>query len=287
MRRRIAIWGTLCADKGELEEALGAYARAIELAPRMPEARNNLGTALKEGGRLEEAVAAYREAIALRPDYARAHSNLGSALKDEGRVGEAIEAFRKAVAINPDFQDAHSNLLFALQFHPGFRAEEIFEEHRKWSEQCAAPLRRMDRTYSNKRDTNRRLRIGYVSGDFREHCQSLFTIPLLSHHDHERFEIYAYSGVTKEDEVTGRIRTFCDAWRSTVGLTDEEVDARVREDGIDILVDLAMHMAGGRPLVFAQAGAGAGGLAGLSRDHRDGGDGLSVDGSLFGSAGGA
>jgi predicted O-linked N-acetylglucosamine transferase (SPINDLY family) len=96
------------------------------------------------------------------------------------------------------------------------------------------------------------LRIGYVSPDFREHCQSFFTIPLLSNHDRKAFEIFCYADLRRPDAVTQRIRGYVDGWQSIVGMTDEEAARKIREDQIDILVDLTMHMASGRPLIFAR-----------------------------------
>jgi protein O-GlcNAc transferase len=108
------------------------------------------------------------------------------------------------------------------------------------------------RPLTNDRSPDRRLKVGYVSPDFRKHCQSFFTIPLLSHHDHRGFEIYAYAQLAKEDDVTRRIRGYCDVWLNTAGLSDKELADRIRHDEIDILVDLTMHMGDGRPLVFAR-----------------------------------
>jgi predicted O-linked N-acetylglucosamine transferase (SPINDLY family) len=102
------------------------------------------------------------------------------------------------------------------------------------------------------RSSGRRLRIGYVSPDFRDHCQSLFTIPLLSHHDHSKFEIFCYSNVERPDQFTARITQYADQWRDIRALDDEAVCDLIRADEIDVLVDLTMHMAGGRPLVFAR-----------------------------------
>ena len=99
---------------------------------------------------------------------------------------------------------------------------------------------------------NRRLRIGYVSGDFRDHCQSFFTIPLLSSHDHQAFEIFCYSSVERPDEYTRRIAGYADVWRDVRQLNDEELHQVIVKDRIDIHVDLAMHMASGRPGLFAR-----------------------------------
>ncbi|MGA2442648.1 MAG: hypothetical protein ABSH08_16970, partial [Tepidisphaeraceae bacterium] len=137
-------------------------------------------------------------------------------------------------------------------FHPGCDARMIYEENRRWNQQHAEPLKKLIQPHANNRDADRRLRIGYVSPDFRDHCQSFFTIPLLSNHDREGFEIFCYADVGRPDAVTERIRGCAQVWRSIPGMTDAEVTRKIREDRIDILVDLTMHMANGRPLIFAR-----------------------------------
>ncbi len=96
------------------------------------------------------------------------------------------------------------------------------------------------------------MRIGYLSPDFRDHCQSLFTVPLLSNHDRAAFEVICYSNVERPDSHTRRIAALVDGWREIRHLEDAAVCELIRRDGIDILVDLTMHMADGRPLVFAR-----------------------------------
>src|SRR5204863_3868048 len=120
--------------------------------------------------------------------------------------------------------------------------------YRKWAE----PLAKDIVAHSNDAAPNRRLRIGYVSPDFRTHCQSLFTVPLFSAHDRQQFEIVCYADVGNPDSLTARLRGCVDQWRDIVGLTDEEVTRLVRQDQIDILVDLTMHMERGQLLVFAR-----------------------------------
>ncbi|HKM54151.1 MAG TPA: tetratricopeptide repeat protein, partial [Isosphaeraceae bacterium] len=140
--------------------------------------------------RLPEAVACYRRALQLKPDYAEAHSNLGNALKDQGKLNEAVACYRRALELKPDYAWVHSNLLYTRVFCPGCDAQAIFEEHRRWSRQHAEPLARFIQPHSNDRSLHRRLRIGYVSPDFRDHAESFFTVPLLSAHDHQSFEIF-------------------------------------------------------------------------------------------------
>jgi predicted O-linked N-acetylglucosamine transferase (SPINDLY family) len=244
--------GAALREMGQLDEAIAAHRRAIQLKPEYAAAYFNLGNALKDIGQFDEAIGLYRQAIRLTPDYAAAHNNLGNALEDIGQLDEAIAIYRQAIRLKPDGAMAHSNLVFALHYHPGYDAGMICEEARRWNQQHAEPLKKLIEPHTNDRDPDRRLRIGYVSPDFRQHCQALFTIPLLSNHDREGFEIFCYADVGRPDAVTERIRGYSHVWRSILGMTDAEVARRIREDRIDILVDLTMHMAKNRMLLFAR-----------------------------------
>ena len=242
--------GTALKDKGQLDDSIAVYRQAIILRPNFPEAYTNLGNALQGNGQLDEAIVAYRQAIALRPDYAEAYSNLGLALKDRGELDEAIAAHRQAIVLKPDFAHAYDNLLFTLHYHPAYDAQAIAEEHRRWNRQHAQPLRKFIQPHLNDRNPDRRLRIGYV-GDLGDHPIGRFMLPLLSAHDHSVFEIFCYSQARAPDKMTAKLQAFADAWRSIVGNSDEQVAELIRQDKIDILVDLAMHSGGNRLPIFA------------------------------------
>jgi protein O-GlcNAc transferase len=247
--------GVALADMRRLDEAIIATQRAIELQPSFVDAHFNLGNFLKDQHRLGEAVDAYRRAIELQPEgSSQARNNLAGALRDLGRLDESMETYRQAIAQSPLDHRPYTGLVFTLQFSTGCDAVQQLAECQEWNRRYAEPLRSDIQDHDNDRDPDpdRRLRIGYVSPDFRGHCQSFFTIPLLSHHDHDRFEIFCYGDVRHPDAVTERIRGYSDVWRSTVGLTDEQLAERVRADRIDILIDLTMQMSDGRLLVFAR-----------------------------------
>jgi protein O-GlcNAc transferase len=244
--------GIVCRKLGRVEEAVEAYQRALTLKPDFPEAENNLGNALRDLWRLDEAVAAFRRAVALKPDYAEAWNNLGATLKNQGQLEEAIPCFERTIELQPSNAALHSNYLYALHYLPGCEPATLQREARRWGERHAVPLRPFIPVHDHDRSPDRRLRIGYVSAAFCENCQSFFTVPLFSHHDHELFEIFGYSDVAKPDGLTGRLRAGTDAWRVTAGETDEQVARQVREDRIDILVDLTLHAAHNRLLVFAR-----------------------------------
>ncbi len=244
--------GSALKQKGELDEAIAAYRQAISLRPDLPETHSNLGSALKDKGELDEAIAAYRQAIALNPNFPEAHSNLGNSLRDRGQIDEAVAAYRHAVAIRPSFAEAHSNLIYSLYFDTRCSQAELLAEHRTWAERHADPLKTLIRAHENDRDPNRRLRIGYVSPDFHAHPVGRFILPLLAAHDHKQFEIYCYASVLYPDSTTARIQRHADVWRNIRTLSNEEAAKLIREDRIDILVDLSMHTAKNRLLLFAR-----------------------------------
>ena len=236
--------------QGRIDQAIFCYEKAVRLNPDNPEAYNNLGAALKHCGRLEEAVASHRRAIELAPGSAVSLNNLGSAYKHQGRLDEAISCYRRACHLKRDYAEAHSNLILAMQYDPTSGPKEIFCESLAWWQQHGA-RKKPDFVHNSEADSGKRLRIGYVSPDFREHSVSCFFLSLLKAHDRRKLEVFCYAEVRKADKMTARIRTLTDYWRSTVGLTSDEVARRIHEDRIDILVDLAGHTADNRLLVFA------------------------------------
>jgi len=268
--------GQALRDTGQLEQAEAACRSAIRLEPKKPAPYINLGNALREMGRLDEAVDAYRNAIEMDPKTTLAYSNLGVALKEQGLPDEAVRVLRRAIEIDPLCIDAHSNLVFSLYFLPGCDPETIVAEHREWDRRHAQQVADRILPHRNERSSDRRLRIGYVSADLRMHAAGRFLLPLLESHDRERFEIFAYSQAAMEDEFSGRLRAHTDGWRRVVGQSDDQAAEQIREDRIDILVDLSLHSAGNRLGVFARKPApvqvsylGYAGTTGLSAmDYR-------------------
>lgn len=278
--------GNAMQDKGQLDEALASFRTAISLQPNFPEAHNNLGNAFKGKGLLDDAIAAYHQAITLRPNYREAHNNLGLALHDRGEFEEAVTAFRKAITLDPGSSTAHanfgdtlremgrldeaiaeyrraitidpgnstvhSNLVFYMNFHSGSDVRAIAGEQRRWNLKHAEPLNSSIQPHSNDRMPNRRLRIGYVSPDFRGHVVGYNMLPLLARHHPAEFEVFCYAQVNRPDAITERFQACVSHWCDTKGLTDEQLAARIRADQIDILVDLTLHMENQRLRVFAR-----------------------------------
>jgi predicted O-linked N-acetylglucosamine transferase (SPINDLY family) len=238
---------------GQMEEAVTSLRQAIRLKPDFADAHYNLGNALRGPGQLDAAVTAYRHAIRIAPDYAKAHSNLGNVLKDKGQLDEAIACFRQAVRAQPDLAKAHSNLVLALLYHPGYDAKMIYEELRRWNQRHAEPLKKLIQPHPNDRDPTRQLRIGYISADFYDHVSAFFLLPLFRHHDRRQFEVFCYDAQGAHyDKVTRQMQDQVQHWRKIDKLTDTQVAGLVRQDQIDILVDLKLHTADNRLGVFAE-----------------------------------
>lgn len=255
--------GVVLKELGEFAAAAEAFDAALAARPAFVAARNNAGSLARTLGRMDEAERHYRAALALSSEESAAidpslaaersatYNNLGNILKDTGALDAAVDLYRRALACDANNLVAHSNLAYALTFQSD-DGYALLAECRRLAAHHEAPFQAIPRAYANARTRDKRLRIGYVSADFRDHCQSLFTAPLLAHHDHGDVEIVCYSSVERPDAMTQRLARYADHWRDVRELDDERLATAIREDGIDVLVDLTMHMAGGRPLLFAR-----------------------------------
>ena len=242
----------LLVPAGRIDEAATFYAQAIALKPESAELHNSLGAVLAMRGRHDQALRSFMRARELNPGLAEAHCNLGSAFKIAGRFDEAEESLRQALALNPNMVTAHSNLIFLLDLLERCDAREQQGERARWYQQHAARFSQSIAPHDNTRDPERRLRIGYVSADFREHSAFYAFSPVLFRHNRAAFDVVCYSGVRVEDQLTARMKQSADAWRPTVGMSDEALAEQIRGDGIDILVDLSGHSEDNRLLVFAR-----------------------------------
>ncbi|GFE61291.1 tetratricopeptide repeat protein [Geobacter sp. AOG2] len=278
-------WGNLHSDSGSFDKAIECYEKALEIKPNYVEASYNLGLVYYKLGALNEARRLFKKAILLDPDFVDAHLNLSTVFIHLGRNNEALlscskalllrpdlpeaynnigtaslnlsrpeaalEAFRKAVEIRPDYVQAHSNVLYAMHFLSHVKARDLFIESQKWDESHAVPLYKGEarqRTYGNKSP----LRIGFVSPDLYRHPVGYFVQSLFMLHNQEEFEIICYSDATIEDEITEILRDSIAQWRWVYGMSDEDLAQRIRDDEIDILIDLAGHSNNNRLLVFAR-----------------------------------
>ncbi|MBK9238265.1 MAG: tetratricopeptide repeat protein [Rhodoferax sp.] len=245
--------GMVLQRQGRLAQAEDCFRRCLAIDESFHVAHLNLSVVLDDMGQPEQALACVRRALQIRPDFAQAHNSLGYLLKDLGRIDEAEASIRRSLELDPYDAAAHSNLLFVLNYHPDKTAAEIFQAYREFDARLGLPHRAGWRPHGNVGAAGRRLRIGYVCAAFGRHSSRYFLEPLLAHHDHQRFEVFAYSELlSAEDDVTVRYRGYADHWVSTVGVGDDELAARIRSDGIDVLIDIAGQTRGNRLGVFAR-----------------------------------
>jgi len=163
-----------------------------------------------------------------------------------------VASYRRVLEIRPDFVEAHNNLLLAMQYAEGYSPAEIFAEHVAFARQFEEPLKGRWPLHENSREPCKRLKVGYVSPDFRRHSVAYFIEPVLAHHDKNEVEVTCYCNNSQRDEVTDRLSRYADRWLDCSRLSDDELAQRILSDGIDILVDLAGHTANNRLLVFAR-----------------------------------
>jgi predicted O-linked N-acetylglucosamine transferase (SPINDLY family) len=244
--------GLALLNQGRVAEARLSFERALQIRPGLVDARNNLGLAYDAQGEPDQALASFEQAVRIDPAHFGALTNLANACKDQGRAAEAIASYRKALAWRPDDAAVHSNVLLAMQYLPGADPQEILAEARCYARQHAEPLAGAIEPHPSRPRAGRRLRIGYVSADFREHPVVSFLEPILATHDRHRFEIFCFADVPRPDATTRRLQGYADSWISLVGLADPQAAERIRQDDIDILVDLAGHTGGNRLPAFAR-----------------------------------
>jgi protein O-GlcNAc transferase len=278
--------GSCLQEQGKADEAIACYRQALTANPDDINSLNNLGVSLQTNGKLDEAKTCFEKTIEIRPDYTRAYINLGMVYYDYGNfahalalyqqalkidpsysealfsIGVALQAlcrpqeafsyYQQAAAINGDYQKPHDNLLMTLQFIPGVSLDDLHLAHARFGEQFEKNLKPHWPIHSNTRDPNRRLKIGYVSGDFRMHAVSYFIEPVFAQHDKSQFEVFCYSNSSKRDAFTERLIAEADHWQPCLSMSDDLLAQRIEDDGIDILIDLAGHTAHNRLLTFAR-----------------------------------
>lgn len=226
---------------GRPDNAIPEYRRAIEIDPLCTVAWDSLGKALQSNGRSGEAVEAFHRLVRLTPGSSPAHHNYGGALAECSEIGAAIEQFKIALSLNPANSGAAGSLLYTLWFADDLTEQRIIDEHRAWAAKFADPLKSTWTPHTNSRDPNRRLKIGYVSSDLRIHPVGRFMLPVFVEHDRSQFAIHVYSG-GNVDGLSEKIQQRTDGWRGIQKLSDDATASLIRNDGIDILIDLSMHM---------------------------------------------
>lgn len=244
--------GMVLNDQGRLAEAVESYTRSLQLDPSSTAAQNNLANTLAQQGKLLDAIAAYHAAIRLRSDFAEAFNGLANVLGQMGQLDNCLGALQRASKLRPESELYHGGFLASLSYSHRVNKAQVWAEYRRWFRRHAAHIVPQS-SHTNSRESERRLRIGYVSPDLaRVHPIAHFFLPALAAHDRAQFEITIYADVVHPDGVTADFQRHADHWRSVVGLSDEQLAQQVLEDEIDILVDLAGFTARNRLLMFAR-----------------------------------
>lgn len=210
----------------------------------------NLGVALQRQGLPSAALSFHERALRLAPDQLEALINSGAALCDLGQFAQANAAYRRALALDPLNVTTASNLLFSLHFDPSVSPETILAEHRRYAPHFGRPEALEPGRFAQTRDPERRLRIGYVSPDFRWHPVAYFIEPVLACHSPGAFEVYCYSDTDRPDTKTAQLSALVPHFVPCAGWTDAQLARRISDDQIDILVDLAGHTARNRMPTF-------------------------------------
>jgi protein O-GlcNAc transferase len=236
--------------RGDDKEAEGILAQAVKLSPDLADIHLHLALARKEQDRPVEAETPARQAVALAPDLYQGWLVLGSILADQGRHAEAVEYFEKVLAISPDDEQAWSAILFSMNYSERFSASAIFAQHVRYGELFPpAPAMPIEATRSVPA---RRLRVGYLSPDFRNHPVAYFMSPILSRHDRSAFEVFCYATHKSQDDTTLRLKRDVEHWRQLGDIPDDDLERILRTDQLDILVELAGHSARQRLAVLAR-----------------------------------
>lgn len=247
--------GGALKDLGRHREAIESFDRAIEIRPDHADAWYNRGNTLSDRNRFSAAIACFDRALDIAPGHVNAHNNRATALLEMREIDAALDSLERATALAPTDWDKASNKLFALNYAAGISPAAIAEAHRQFGQTIARSVAASD-FFPNLPDPRRRLRIGYVSGDFRMHSVGYFIEPVLAAHAASgAVDVFAYANQDIGDTASLRMQSLVAGWRDIAGLPDDEVVAAIRSDRIDILIDLTGHSARSRLPVFARRAA--------------------------------
>lgn len=242
---------------GQLDAAEALLLRVLHENPALP-ARKQLGKVHSRRGdallrqRNEAAIASFRQSLEFDPLVAANERKLASALLMAGDLAEGLDALERALSIDPTLSAVESSRVFNAAFSPRFDAEQLLKLARDYVAHHLQPYIAKQLPHESERLPERRLRVGYVSGDFHDHTLRLFVTPVLRCHDRRDFEVHCYSSEKQPDDWTERLKGNADVWHDVAEFDDDALASKIRADGIDILVDLSMHMTGNRLAVFAQ-----------------------------------
>ncbi len=235
---------------GDLTEAANLYGKVLELRPDFMEAHSNFGVVLRNAGNPQAALKCFEKANEIDPNVAEVHTNMGAIYGDAGDLKKAKSCFERAFEIDPSLSSVLSNLIFIEDLDLQIDQAGQQSSRQNWDKLFIAPLADTIMPHDNDRTPDRKLRIGYVSGDFKNHSACHGFASLIFDHDRENFEVYCYDNNFNHDEMTVKLRLAADGWRSISGKPDKTVVEIIKHDQIDILVDLSGHSSGNRLPVF-------------------------------------
>lgn len=244
--------GNTLGNQKRFEEAILVYQEALTVDPHHEGILDNLGRALYAQFRFTEALACYQKIVELLPQDVDGWIVMGQIGAIQGKTEAAIAAYQKALALSPHSSKAAIGFLSTLLYGVESDATTIFLEHQKFDEHFALPLASQITPHRHSCDPQRRLRLGYVSADFRQHVIARFVEAIFLHHDSQRFEIFCYAINDEVDPVTQRLQGYVDHFVHCVNETDESLTDKIKQDRIDILIDLMGYTLGNRFSVFAR-----------------------------------
>ncbi|MBI1244970.1 MAG: hypothetical protein GC202_08185 [Alphaproteobacteria bacterium] len=235
-------YGLFLIGAGEVDRACRLFNDAYGKSPGNAMLASGLGVALRSSGRFVLAEQIWRSLVAAMPGQPQPLYELGQSLMGQARPEDAVGPLRAALAGAHGLQQRDllwKAYLLAMAYADGMDPEFVRDENRRHAAELAPSPTKVE--YENDPDPERRLRVGYVSSDFRSHSVARTMEALFALRNRRRFEIFAYAQDTTNDAVTQKFREMADAWRSTVGIDDVAAARRIRDDRIDVLVTSAAH----------------------------------------------
>jgi predicted O-linked N-acetylglucosamine transferase (SPINDLY family) len=238
---------------GQHEKAEADCRLMLKLSPDHPEGLRILSIVLISMGKLEEAERVSLRAVEVAPNAALPYSALGVTYMKQGNLDKAAATFERAIELNPNGDLAYNNLAFCMTHSENADPAELFATHRRFGEQFETPLKPHWAPHDNVKDPERRLRIGFISGDFCRHAVANFFEPVLEHLARDpRLSLYAFSNTSTVDQVTQKMRATFEHWHPVFGMKEDAIARLVRDNEIDILIDLAGHTANNGLLTLAR-----------------------------------
>jgi protein O-GlcNAc transferase len=242
----------LLFSKGKMDQAKKLMQSGAKNYPANATIHFFHGNLHSELGDYESAAVAYQQSMAIDPTSGHLLSNYGNALRYTGNLTLSIELTKRAVHMAPESALLLSNYLLSVQYSTLFSKAEKFAAHREYAQKFETPVLSHWGKYKNSIAPGRKIRIGYVSGDFRSHSMIFFILPILANHDKSKFEVYGYYTYPLPDTETLQAKNLCDKWVTCHNMSDDELEACIRADEVDILIDLSGHTGYNRLLVFAR-----------------------------------